>query len=466
MITVDELQQHQSYPSIWITINNKVYDVTKWAKHHPGGEAAIMNVGGRDATDLMNQFHRPEVWQKRVKYWYIGDLVTEEKASTPSQSVTEDLRALGRWLDKNGWYIADKSYYVKKMIVLAGILMAALYLFSTSIGSDDDSPKWTFYLSACLIGLFWQQANFIGHDVGHSSVFVNNSNHKYFGIFVGNIFTGLSIAWWKHSHETHHVATNVVSHDPDIQHLPVFAITDKMFRYIQDKGAGIFSTYWNAFMPFDRVSRWLVSYQHWLYFPIMSVARVNLHAQSILFVLTHAKCRGVRKIVELSALALFYSWWGYLLYMCPTWSSRLAYWYLANATVGIIHVQICLSHFIMETFDDMPYQKNGESYFEFQLRTTLDVDCPRYMDWFHGGLQYQTIHHLYPRIPRHRLRALRCKVEAILAKYPHVQYHHYSFTFANFLTLKHMKRIALQARAGKLIPFRNTLMFEGLHAIG
>ena len=28
------------------------------------------------------------------------------------------------------------------------------------------------------------------------------------------------IAWWKHSHNVHHIITNHPEHDPDIQHLP------------------------------------------------------------------------------------------------------------------------------------------------------------------------------------------------------------------------------------------------------
>ena len=155
-----------------------------------------------------------------------------------------------------------------------------------------------------------------------------------------------------------------------------------------------------------------------------------------------------------------------MLYLCPTWGTRALFWYIANATVGIIHVQICLSHFLMETFDEVQYQKDSESYFEYQLRTTLDIDCPRYMDWFHGGLQYQVIHHLYPRIPRHRLRELRKKVEDIISKYSHVNYIHYPFIYANKLTLQHMKSVAMEARAGKLVKFKDTLIFEGLHAIG
>jgi len=45
-----------------------------------------------------------------------------------------------------------------------------------------------------------------------------------------------------------------------------------------------------------------------------------------------------------------------------------------------------------------------------QLRTTKDIECPQWFDWFHGGLQFQAIHHLFPRIPRHNLRRVQGKV--------------------------------------------------------
>lgn len=38
------------------------------------------------------------------------------------------------------------------------------------------------------------------------------------------------------------------------------------------------------------------------------------------------------------------------------------------------------------------------------LRTTMDVDCPAWLDFVHGGLQFQAVHHLFPRLPRHNLR--------------------------------------------------------------
>ena len=65
-----------------------------------------------------------------------------------------------------------------------------------------------------------------------------------------------------------------------------------------------------------------------------------------------------------------------------------------------LHAQITLSHFAMSTSELGPH----ESFPQKMLRTTMDIDCPQWLDFFHGGLQFQVIHHLFPRMPRHNLR--------------------------------------------------------------
>ena len=62
--------------------------------------------------------------------------------------------------------------------------------------------------------------------------------------------------------------------------------------------------------------------------------------------------------------------------------------------------QITLSHFAMSTSD----LGVAESFPQKMLRTTMDVDCPAWLDFVHGGLQFQAVHHLFPRVPRHNLR--------------------------------------------------------------
>ena len=48
--TWDDVRQHDSNSDKWIVINNDVYDITEWAKRHPGGFRVISHYAGQDAT--------------------------------------------------------------------------------------------------------------------------------------------------------------------------------------------------------------------------------------------------------------------------------------------------------------------------------------------------------------------------------------------------------------------------------
>merc|ERR1712072_1648267 len=71
------------------------------------------------------------------------------------------------------------------------------------------------------MGAFWQQLAFVGHDAGHNGITHHKATDNVLGILVGNFFGGVSIAWWKRTHNVHHIVTNSVDRDPDIQLLPV-----------------------------------------------------------------------------------------------------------------------------------------------------------------------------------------------------------------------------------------------------
>lgn len=78
---------------------------------------------------------------------------------------------------------------------------------------------------------------------------------------------------------------------------------------------------------------------------------------------------------------------------------------VSHALSGILHVQITLSHFSMDTYYGRPrFNTTEDNWFKMQLATSMDVACGFFGEWFHGGLQYQVEHHLFPRLPRHNLK--------------------------------------------------------------
>jgi len=48
--TWDEVRKHDSTSDKWIVINDDVYNITDWAKRHPGGFRIISHYAGQDAT--------------------------------------------------------------------------------------------------------------------------------------------------------------------------------------------------------------------------------------------------------------------------------------------------------------------------------------------------------------------------------------------------------------------------------
>jgi uncharacterized membrane protein/predicted heme/steroid binding protein len=52
-----DLAKHATAKSCWSAVDGDVYDLTKWAARHPGGEGVILGMCGRDASAAFNGQH-------------------------------------------------------------------------------------------------------------------------------------------------------------------------------------------------------------------------------------------------------------------------------------------------------------------------------------------------------------------------------------------------------------------------
>ena len=71
-ITVEDLKKNNTRESLWICIDNKIYDVTSFTKH-PGQFEILLKHGGRDVTKKFNNIHSEKAFKMKDKF-YIGDL--------------------------------------------------------------------------------------------------------------------------------------------------------------------------------------------------------------------------------------------------------------------------------------------------------------------------------------------------------------------------------------------------------
>ncbi|KAF7982326.1 hypothetical protein HWV62_29026 [Athelia sp. TMB] len=90
----DDVAKHNKEGDLWIVIDSKVYDLSKFAKMHPGGANVLYNkrVAGQDATDAFFGLHRHEVLLRpQYARLQVGSIEGEEetiKAPVPGELST------------------------------------------------------------------------------------------------------------------------------------------------------------------------------------------------------------------------------------------------------------------------------------------------------------------------------------------------------------------------------------------
>ncbi|XP_049403450.1 delta(8)-fatty-acid desaturase-like [Solanum stenotomum] len=421
-ITSEELKKHDKQDDLWISIQGKCYNVTDWVKDHPGGDIPIRSLAGQEATDAFIAFHPGTAWKYLDKFftgYHLKDYEITE--------VSKDYRKLCSEFSKAGMF-EKKGHGVIYSFCFVTLLM------SLSICGVLLSKNFLIHmLSAALLGLAWMQISYLGHDSGHYVMMTNRGFNKLAQILTGNCLTGISIAWWKWTHNAHHVACNSLDHDPDLQHLPVFAVSTKFFKSLN-------SSFYGRELTFDSVAKFFVSYQHFTYYPIMCVARVNLFVQTFLLLFSTRKVPD--RALNILGILVFWTWFPLLVSTLPNWTERFLFVLLSFCVTSLQHIQFTLNHFAADVYVGQP---EGNDWFEKQTSGTIDIACVSWMDWFYGGLQFQLEHHLFPRLPRCHLRKVSPIVQDLCKKHK-LPYRSLSFYEANVWTLRTLRTAAMQAR--------------------
>eukprot|EP00555_Chaetoceros_dichaeta_P006651 CAMPEP_0198267604 /NCGR_PEP_ID=MMETSP1447-20131203/33765_1 /TAXON_ID=420782 /ORGANISM="Chaetoceros dichaeta, Strain CCMP1751" /LENGTH=517 /DNA_ID=CAMNT_0043958273 /DNA_START=102 /DNA_END=1655 /DNA_ORIENTATION=+ len=457
-ITPSFLATKNSIGECWIAYDGDVYDVTRWLPMHPGGIRAIMSAGGQDATSVMKSLHTPYTlknYMKRVRKVGIlsdktadapksaqaDELVKKRKNKLRSDAILKDFNALSDKLLNDGWYDATPLQYWAAIIRALLLLVVGVFLILLSRTGSTIS----LLIGSIMIGIFFENIAFMGHDAGHGSISGDIHIDAWLGFILGNFLTGIDIGWWKSTHYAHHSATNAIHDDPDIQHMPLLCFEERMTD-------NLWSAYHGKFMPLDALGKLIIPYQNWYFYPVMGVARFNLYIQSVLYLIDTRpffnRSGTVEKIIDestgqvkekygwpkpkanfwmgqvISLMGFYYVW--YCLISCLDIKSTVICIFASHMAAGLLHVQILISHTAMNycssgagsfEADGVPEGTDEAGYYEWQALSTMDVSCPPWMDWAHGGLNFQLEHHLFPRIPRWKLRSLMPLVDEIFNKY-------------------------------------------------
>lgn len=109
IVTVEELSRHKKKVAVdgnadhnydddtvdcWVALYGKVYDLSQFAQHHPGGAKSILTLAGMDATHIFSNVHSQRLLD-RIQNHLIGTLlkesddnVDEESSESSSSSTT------------------------------------------------------------------------------------------------------------------------------------------------------------------------------------------------------------------------------------------------------------------------------------------------------------------------------------------------------------------------------------------
>ena len=67
-VTSAEMARHCVEGDVWVAVQGKVYDVTAWLPHHPGGDLPLLSLAGQDVTDAFVAYHPASAWRVLDRY--------------------------------------------------------------------------------------------------------------------------------------------------------------------------------------------------------------------------------------------------------------------------------------------------------------------------------------------------------------------------------------------------------------
>ncbi|KAF4680890.1 hypothetical protein FOZ62_027743 [Perkinsus olseni] len=109
-LSMSEVAKHTSKTDCWVVVNGFVLNVTEFLPQHPGGEAAIMQYAGKDASEEWNMIHQPEVLEKYGGKYIVGKLGAGVASTKGATTLTLDEVAKHNVKD-DCWIVVNNMVY-------------------------------------------------------------------------------------------------------------------------------------------------------------------------------------------------------------------------------------------------------------------------------------------------------------------------------------------------------------------
>ena len=91
--TAEDIAEHRSSSSCWVSRNGKVYDITKFLDDHPGGDDIVLKHAGLDVGEIMKdptEHEHSDSAYDMLDEFFIGRLGTGEAIVSDDWEITDD----------------------------------------------------------------------------------------------------------------------------------------------------------------------------------------------------------------------------------------------------------------------------------------------------------------------------------------------------------------------------------------
>jgi fatty acid desaturase len=341
----------------------------------------------------------------------------EAPASVGSAQVASnsEFAELKQLLKQRGLLDKQPVYYTYRITLLSALLIAGVcFLLVVHI-------FWLQLLNAAYLAFVFTQIGLLSHEAGHRQMFQRSWKHDLVSLVGGNLLLGMSYGWWVNKHNRHHSHPNQVDMDPDLE-IPFLEFTGK--EDLEQLG---------------KFRRFLVKYQAILFFPALMTVSFGLQCNSVKFLL-HNKAKYlalewllmvVHFGVYLTALFLLFPFWQAVLFIGVHQA-------LTGLYLGAIFAP---NHKGMPILD----KESKMGFLYRQTVTSRNIHAHPVTDFCYGGLNYQIEHHLFPSMPRNKLK----EAQPIIKTYcqEHAIPYHETDAFRSFKEiLQHLYHIGASLR--------------------
>ena len=281
---------------------------------------------------------------------------------------------LKRLIKQRGLLDQQPIYYAVKTVFTLGLLVVGLALLFIL------GDTWSQLLNAAYLAFVFVQISLIAHDFGHRQFsFRTPWKNDWLTLILGNLLLGISRQWWIIKHNEHHGHPNQTDLDPDVD-IPLLAFEEE--QALEKRG----------------FARFVVKYQAALIFPLSLLQAISMLRSSIEFL---AARKAKSTLGEALAICAHFALYFGLLFSVLEPLQALLFIAVHRGLFGTYMVSIFApNHKAMPLLE----RDSKVDFLRRQVLTSRNVRANPITDFWYGGLNYQIEHHLFPRLPRNKLR--------------------------------------------------------------